>query len=48
MANLEENILQITQNKRSLYLRNIDDIFMLWTYGEEELEQFHKNFIMEN
>ena len=44
MANWEENVLQNTRNNSLLYLRYIDDIFLLWIRGEEELLQFHKNF----
>ena len=32
MANLEENFLQNTHNKPLIYLRYIDDIFLLWTH----------------
>ena len=42
MANLEENFLQNTHNNFLLYLRYIDDIFLLWTHGEEELLRFYK------
>ena len=37
MANLEKNFLQNTHNKPLIYLRYIDDIFLLWTHGEEKL-----------
>ena len=47
MANLDENFLQNTHNKPLLYLRYINDIFLLWTHGEELL-QFHKDFNSEN
>ena len=45
MANLEENFLQNTHNKLLLYLRYIDNIFLLWTHGEEKLPQFYKDLI---
>ena len=48
MANLEENFLQNTRNKPLIYLRYIDDIFLLWTHGEEELLRFHKDFNSED
>ena len=48
MANLEENFLQNTYNKPSLYLRYIDDIILLWTHGEKELLQFNKDFNLED
>ena len=47
MANLEENILQNTHNKPLTYLKYIDDIFLLWTHGEELLK-FHKDFNLED
>ena len=48
MSNLEENFLQNTHNKPLIYLRYIDDIFLLWTHGEEKLLQFHKDFNSED
>ena len=47
MANLEENILQNTHNKPLIYLKYIDDIFLLWTHGKELLK-FHKDFNLED
>ena len=47
MSNLEENFLQNTHNKPLLYLRYIDNIFLLWTQ-EEKLLQFHKDFNSED
>ena len=43
MANLEENFLQNIYNKSLIYLKYIDDIFLLWKHGEEELLQFYKD-----
>ena len=48
MSNLEQNFLQNTNNKPLIYFRCIDDIFLLWTHGEEQLLQFHKNFNFED
>ena len=48
MANLEENFLQSSHKKLLLYLRYIDDIFLLLAYGEEELLRFHKDFNLED
>ena len=48
MSNLEENFLRNTHNKPLIYLRYIDDIFLLWTHGEEKLLQFHKDFNSED
>ena len=47
-SNLEENFLQNTHNISLIYLRYIDDIFMLWTHGEEKLLQFYKDFNSED
>ena len=30
----------LIQNKSDLYLRSIDDIFMIWTKSENELKHF--------
>ena len=35
IANMEENFLQKTHNKLLIYCRYINDIFLLWTHGEE-------------
>ena len=48
MANLEENFLQNTHNKPLIYLRYIDDVFLLWTHEEEKLLQFYKDFNSED
>ena len=48
MFNLEENFLPNTHNKPLIYLRYIDDIFMLWTHGEKKLLQFYKDFNSED
>ena len=37
MAELEEKILEIVDNKLYLWLRNIDDIFFIWEHKEEKL-----------
>ena len=48
MANLEENFLQNTHNTPLIYFRCIDDMFLLWTHGEEKLLQFYKDFNSED
>ena len=35
--------LQTQPLKPLLYLRYIDDIFLIWLHGEESLKQFHQN-----
>ena len=43
MVEVEEMFLE-TQSKKSLiWLRYIDDIFFIWTHGEQELERFLKD-----
>ena len=39
MAELEEDFLQQTDKKPKVWLRFIDDIFMVWNHGEENLKQ---------
>ena len=36
MADLEEKILDKFPNKPIIYLRYIDDIFLIWTHTEKE------------
>ena len=42
MAELEEKILEIVDNKPYLWWRYIDDIFFIWEHGEEKLRNFVK------
>ena len=44
MAHLEERILEKSTQKPILYLRYIDDIFMLWTHGEKAFDTFYSQF----
>ena len=48
MADLEEKILDKFPNKPIIYLRYIDDIFLIWTHEEESLKQFYSAFNSEN
>ena len=48
MADLVEKILDKFPNKPIIYLRYIDDIFLIWTHGEESLKQFYSAFNSEN
>ena len=45
MAELEEKILEIVDNKPYLSWRYIDDIFFVWEHGEEKLRNFVETFI---
>ena len=42
MADLEEKILNVSEEKPMLWWRYIDDIFFIWERGEESLEKFLK------
>ena len=41
MSNLERCLLDNCTDKPFLYLRYIDDIFIMWQQGEDKLEHFH-------
>ncbi|XP_072048770.1 uncharacterized protein [Amphiura filiformis] len=40
MGRLEENFLSVATKKPLIWLRYIDDVFLIWTHGEEELDKF--------
>ncbi|XP_053881423.1 uncharacterized protein LOC128835776 [Malaclemys terrapin pileata] len=44
MADLEQRFLRPRPLVPLLYLRYIEDIFILWTHGKEALEEFHLDF----
>ncbi|KAJ7341595.1 hypothetical protein JRQ81_005891 [Phrynocephalus forsythii] len=44
MADLEQRFLNHCTQKPLLYLRYIDDIFLIWTHGEQSLKKFHQDF----
>ncbi|CAM2113023.1 unnamed protein product [Caretta caretta] len=44
MADLEQRFLSSRPLMPLLYLRSIDDIFIIWTHGKEALEEFHHDF----
>ncbi|XP_077674347.1 uncharacterized protein LOC144265548 [Eretmochelys imbricata] len=44
MAYLEQRFLSSRPLMPLLYLRYIDDIFIIWTHGKEALEEFHHDF----
>ncbi|XP_033121407.1 uncharacterized protein LOC117120505 [Anneissia japonica] len=44
MSNLEQRFLETQTLRPLLYLRYIDDIFMIWTHGMDTLLQFHNDF----
>ena len=48
MADLEENFLLQHPLAPFMYLRYIDDIFMIWPHGERKLEEFHHSFNQAN
>ncbi|MGH0118927.1 UNVERIFIED_CONTAM: hypothetical protein FKN15_054921, partial [Acipenser sinensis] len=50
MGKWEEMLLSKLDKKPLEYVRYVDDIFGIWTHGEESLVQFHKlaNYIYPN
>nr|XP_054774674.1 uncharacterized protein LOC129282841 [Lytechinus pictus] len=48
MAILEEDFLSNSQLQPTLYLRYIDDIFIIWPHGVDELKSFHDRFESQN
>ncbi|CAM4564674.1 unnamed protein product [Lepidochelys kempii] len=44
MADLEQRFLSSRPLTPLLYLRYIDDLFIIWTHGKEALEEFHHDF----
>ena len=44
MADLEQRFLSSHPLEPLLYLRFLDDIFIIWTHGKEALERFHQDF----
>ncbi|XP_072020239.1 uncharacterized protein [Amphiura filiformis] len=40
MGRLEEKFLSVATKKPLIWLRYIDDVFLIWTHGEEELDNF--------
>ncbi|CAM5072920.1 unnamed protein product [Natator depressus] len=44
MADLEQSFLSSHPLMPLLYLRYVDDIFIIWTHGKEVLEEFHHDF----
>lgn len=44
MADLEQRFLNSYPLKPLLYLRYIDDIFIIWTHGQQTLDTFHQKF----
>ena len=43
MVEVEETFLETQSTKSLIWLRYIDDIFFIWTHGEQELERFLKD-----
>ncbi|KAJ7332043.1 hypothetical protein JRQ81_014223 [Phrynocephalus forsythii] len=44
MADLEQHSLNHCTQKPLLYLRYINDVFLIWTHGEESFKKFHQDF----
>ena len=44
MDEVEQKFLETQSKKPLIWLRYIDDIFFIWTHGEQELKRFLKIF----
>ena len=44
LAQLENNFLANYRDKPTVFYRYIDDIFMIWSYGLDRLNDFHREF----
>src|SRR6056300_723586 len=44
MANLEQEVLSKAESQPTVYLRYLDDIFMIWEHSEQELGRFLELF----
>ena len=42
MEVLEENVLRSAPKKPAIWKRYVDDVFVLWEHGEEQLNEFHR------
>ena len=43
MENFKQTIIASAENKPSLWLRYVDDVFSIWPHGDSELEKFLKH-----
>ena len=48
MEHLEQIALQTASLSPRLWLRYVDDTFVVWPHGQEELEHFHKHLNMQH
>ena len=43
MGDLEQKLLQSAEKEPFFWVRFIDDVFCIWTHGQESLEKFHEH-----
>lgn len=48
MESLEERALNTTALKPSMWIRYVDDTFVIWPHGDAELERFHQHLNQQN
>ena len=48
MEHLEQIALQTASLSPRLWLRYVDDTFVIWLHGQEELEHFHEHLNMQH
>ena len=48
MESLEERALNTTTLKPSMWIRYVDDTFVIWPHGDAELERFHQYLNQQN
>ena len=48
MESLEERALKTITQKPSMWIRYVDDTFVIWPHGDDELERFHQHLNQQN
>lgn len=43
MERFEQQAIQTASKRPSYWFRYVDDVFLIWSYGEEELDKFHQH-----
>ena len=47
MEYLEERVLNTTILQPKMWIRYVDDTFIIWPHGSTELEEFHQHLLTE-
>ena len=48
MESLEERALKTITQRPSMWIRYVDDTFVIWPHGDDELERFHQHLNQQN